>query len=123
MTSRAAARERLSAVLLAATFLGGCLGAAARAGVAEWLSQDPWPWATFAVNAAGAFVLGLATARPAVERAFLGAGFCGALTTFSAFQLELLNMVDDGALVRALAYASASLVLGLAAVRAGRQLS
>ena len=91
--------------------------------MAEWLSQHPWPWGTLAVNVAGSFVLGLATARPPAARAFIGAGFCGALTTFSAFQLELLGMLDDGAVARALAYAAASLVAGLAAVRAGRALS
>jgi CrcB protein len=116
-------RERLSAGLLAAVFVGGSFGALARAGVVEWLAQDPWPWATFAVNLAGSFVLGLVTARPPVDRALLGAGFCGALTTFSAFQLELLEMLDDGALARAAAYASASILAGLVAVRVGRGLS
>ena len=50
---------------LAAIFVGGFLGAAARALIAEALPQDPseWPWAIFAVNLAGAFVLGYFATR------------------------------------------------------------
>ena len=82
---------------LAAVFIGGVVGALARAGVAEALPPAPghWPWATLLVNVAGAFVLGAVAAR-GYRRALLGQGFCGALTTFSAFQLELLHMLDAG---------------------------
>ena len=79
-----------------AIFAGGFLGAAARALTAEALPQDPseWPWAIFAVNLAGAFVLGyVATRLPRSDyrRSFIGTGFCGALTTFSTMQIELLG--------------------------------
>ena len=116
-------RERLSAALLAATFLGGCLGAVARAGAAEWLTQDPWPWATFAVNVAGAFLLGFFVTRlqerlplSAYRRPFLGTGVCGALTTFSTLQLELLRMLDRGDMALAVAYALVSVAAGFLAV-------
>ena len=107
---------------LAAVFIGGVVGALARAGVAEALPPEPghWPWATLLVNVAGAFVLGAVAAR-GYRRALLGQGFCGALTTFSAFQLELLHMLDADRTGLAAAYATVSLALGLAAAELGRR--
>ena len=107
---------------LTAVFIGGVAGALARAGVADALAHDPgrWPWATLLVNAAGAFLLGWVAAR-GFRRELIGQGFCGALTTFSAFQLELLRMLDDGRIGLALAYAGASLALGVAAAELGRR--
>ena len=103
-------------------FAGGIAGALARAVVAEALPHDPgeWPWATLLVNIAGAFVLGLVAAR-SLRRALIGQGVCGALTTFSTFQLELLQMLDAGRDGLALAYAGASLAAGLAAAELGRR--
>jgi CrcB protein len=107
---------------LAAIFAGGFIGAVARAGLGEALPADPgaWPWATFAANIAGGFLLGLVAAHlPArnLQRfRFLGTGVCGALTTFSTLQLELLRMLDADRLGLALGYAGASIVLGLTAV-------
>ena len=107
---------------LGSVFIGGVAGALARAGVAEALPHDPghWPWATLLVNVAGAFVLGAVAAHGA-RRALLGQGFCGALTTFSTFQLELLQMLDDARAGLALAYAAVSIALGLAAAELGRR--
>jgi CrcB protein len=44
----------------------------------------------------------------------LGTGFCGALTTFSALQVETLTLAQDGHTGVALIYASASLAAGMA---------
>ena len=106
---------------VAAIFAGGFLGAAARAEVAEALPPHAgqWPWATFAVNVAGAFVLGYFATRlqerlplSAYRRPFVGTGVCGALTTFSTMQVELLKLPAG----LALGYAAASLIAGFAAV-------
>jgi CrcB protein len=109
---------------LAAVFAGGTAGALARAGVAEALPHDPghWPWATLLVNIAGAALLGLVLAGSdgGYRRPLLGAGFCGALTTFSALQLELLEMLDAGRAALALLYAAVSVAAGVAAARAAR---
>ena len=110
---------------LAAIFGGGVIGALARAGVAEAVPHDggQWPWGTFAVNIAGAillgyFVTGLQERLPlsAYRRPLLGTGFCGALTTFSTMQVELLGMLDDGRTGLAAGYAAASIAVGFLAV-------
>jgi CrcB protein len=109
----------------AAIFVGGCLGALARAGLTQALPPDQgrWPWATFLANVAGAALLGWAVTRPwerlprgHERRLFVGTGFCGALTTFSTLQLELLTLIDGGDWALALAYAGASLLAGLGAL-------
>jgi fluoride exporter len=111
--------------VLAAIFAGGFVGATARALVAEALPHDSgqFPWGTFAVNVAGAFALGYFTTRlherlpvSAYRRPLLGTGFCGALTTFSTMQLELLEMLDDRHLGLAVVYALASVCAGFLAV-------
>jgi fluoride exporter len=112
---------------LAAIFVGGAIGALARYGLAEALPHEAgtWPWATFAVNIAGALALGYLTTRlqerlppTAYRRPLLGTGFCGALTTFSTMQVELLQMLDDGRAGLAAGYAAASIVAGVLAIAA-----
>ncbi len=119
---------QLDARGLTAIFAGGVLGTLARAGVVEAFppTAGAWPWATFAVNVAGAFVLGLVAASPwalvpraAHRHAFAATGVCGALTTFSTFQLELLRMLDATHVTLALGYGVASLATGFAALLAG----
>ena len=110
---------------VAAIFAGGFAGAVARAEVDTQLTSGTahWPWATFLVNVAGAFLLGYFATRlqerlplSAYRRPLLGTGFCGALTTFSTMQLELLRMLDADRVGLALAYAGASVTAGFFAV-------
>jgi CrcB protein len=114
---------------LTAVFAGGCAGTLARAALGEGLTHDlgSWPWATFAANVAGAFLLGVFVTRLGASdtpsRPLLTTGFCGALTTFSTLQIELLDMLDEGHLALALAYAVASVVAGLGAVTLGSRVA
>src|SRR3954449_3202345 len=110
---------------LAAIFAGGFIGAIARAELGELLSAGGpgWPWATFIANIVGAFLLGYFATRlqerlplSAYRRPFLGTGICGALTTFSTFQIELLHMLDADRIGLALVYAATSLAAGVIAV-------
>lgn len=111
--------------LLAAIFAGGIVGSLARSALTELLPHDArqWPWATFAVNVVGAFLLGYFVTRlqerlalSTYLRPFLGTGICGALTTFSTMEVELLRMIDADAWGLAVAYAVASVGGGFAAV-------
>ena len=82
-----------------------------------------WPWVTFGVNVVGAFLLGYFATRlqerlplSAYRRPLLGTGFCGALTTFSTVQLEVVRMVDAERYGLAAAYVVTSVALGYLAV-------
>lgn len=110
---------------LAAIFAGGFAGALLRIAVARAVApgRGDWPWETFAVNLAGSFLLGYFATRlqerlplSAYRRPFLGTGVCGGLTTFSTFQVEILDLLRAGEVGVAAAYAAASIAAGLAAV-------
>lgn len=118
-------RPRLDRQELGAIFLGGCVGAVARAALAQSLvvGADAWPWTTFSVNLVGAALLGWLITRlqerlppSRYSRAFLGTGVCGALTTFSTVTVELMKMLDGGHVTLALAYAGASVAGGFALI-------
>ena len=112
---------------LAAIFAGGFAGAIARVALAESAAADPaqWPWATFVANVAGALVLGYVAERVRDRRSrlLLATGLCGALTTFSTLQLELLWMLDAGSYALTATYALASVSAGLVAVAFGRAIA
>ena len=92
-------------------FVGGALGTLARAGLLAALpATTGWPWATWIVNLAGTAVL---AATPKRHLRLVGTGFCGALTTFSTFQLEVLRMLDRGDALQAAAYVGSSVAAGL----------
>ena len=115
--------------VLALVMLGGALGAGARHLVGAFLlrqAQGGWPWGTFAVNLAGAFLAGLVFAwlegrGPSATywRAFLIVGVMGGMTTFSALMLECLLFERSGRPGMVVAYLAASLAGGLVLVWAG----
>jgi CrcB protein len=93
---------------------GGACGALVRALLGRWIQTD-FPYATLIVNIAGSFILAAAaTGLPAgsgLIQAFIGAGFCGALTTFSTFILETVILFRSGFRRRAVVYLTATLLL------------
>ena len=108
--------------------MGGAVGALARVALVQTgVGRAPgWPWITFSVNLAGAFLLGYFVTRlqerlplSAYRRPLLGTGFCGAFTTFSTVQVELLTMLDAHRDGLAAAYVAASIVLGYASIHLG----
>ena len=108
--------------------LGGCLGAMARYGVIRWLGaySTAFPYATLLVNVAGSFLAGLFATwifqKTPIEgelRLAIQVGFLGALTTFSSFSMETMNLLHNGHTYKALANIGLNLVLCLLAVWAG----
>ncbi|HEY2537741.1 MAG TPA: CrcB family protein [Solirubrobacteraceae bacterium] len=119
-----AAHPQISRLELAMVGAGGAVGALGRVGLEQaWpTATGGWPWATLAVNILGAFVLGALMSGlrhgPVSISTYrlLGTGFCGALTTFSTMQLELLQMLDRARYDLALGYVGVTLLGGYAAV-------
>ena len=104
--------------------LGAAVGAPLRFLVAGWLdgrrlrgAGGALPWGTLAVNVVGSLSLGWfsATALDGRLAALLGVGFCGGLTTYSAFAVQTLAL---GAR-RGAVYAALTVGLGLAACMLG----
>ena len=115
-----------------AILAGGAVGALARAGVGEALphGRGGCPWATFLVNLGGAALLAWLTTRltemvapTRYWRFLIGTGFCGALTTFSTFQVETIRLAGDGYAGVAAGYAVASLIAGMAVAAAATVLA
>jgi fluoride exporter len=114
-------------------FAGGGLGSMLRYAVGLWVEArvgPGFPWGTFAVNISGCFLIGVlatladehAWITPAARLALV-TGFLGGFTTFSTFGLETWELVEDGLVGFAAANAAASVVVGVAAVVAGVQLT
>lgn len=120
--------------MLGAVLLGGAVGGLARWGLADGLGAGAdagaWPWGTLVANVLGALLLGAVAAslshhpdRLRLRGAMLlGPGLCGALTTFSALQLEVVRLLRDGRAATAAAYLLVTLAAGLAALAAGDRL-
>ena len=113
-------------VLLVA--LGGGLGAAGRFGVSLAMPAraDAWPVATFGINVVGSLLIGvlagwLSSRGDAGEpwRLFLGVGVLGGFTTFSAYSLETMRMIERNDWVGASTYSIGSVIAGLIAVAIG----
>ena len=110
---------------------GGALGSLARfwlAAAMTALTGPRFPWGTLLINVLGSFVIGLvgaATMAPArvgmppEVRVFLMVGVCGGFTTFSAFSLQTLELLQAAEFWPAVGYAAASVALCLVAVWTG----
>lgn len=102
---------------VAAAFVGGVVGTLLRAGLSRLWFDPAFPWATFSVNLIGSAALGYLAGsllhRPDPMLRFgVGAGVLGALTTFSTFVIEIVDLAEAGGPAGALAYAGASVLLG-----------
>ena len=109
---------------------GGALGAISRFLVGQAglrLLGSGLPWGTFAVNIIGSLAMGLLIgwltmidrSHETSLRMFGVVGFLGGFTTFSAFSLELVMMIERKEWLPAFTYASTSVVLALAALMIG----
>jgi CrcB protein len=117
--------------MLFAIALGGATGTLLRYAVGMLLAPATlrFPLATLLINVSGSFLIGWLAEYPGLVnptlRVALIVGLCGGFTTFSAFSLETMRLIQRGEVARAAFYAGASVVLcigatalGLAAARA-----
>ena len=102
-------------------FLGGGFGSVAR----YWLglkiqtfSNNNFPFGTFAVNIIASFVLGFIVGLAVLkqgnfgsQRLLFGVGFCGGLSTFSAFTMESATLFKNGSVTLALVYILTSIIV------------
>jgi fluoride exporter len=118
----------------AAVGVGAVLGAWSRWGLAVALNHlvPALPLGTLAVNLVGGFLIGAAlelftqhATLPAEYRLFFVTGFLGSLTTFSAFSLEAVMLLQESRYGWAMALIGSHLIgslamtlLGFAVVRA-----
>jgi CrcB protein len=113
-------------VLLGVGVLGG-VGAIARMlldGAVAARIAGAFPWGTLAVNVSGSFVLGalVGVALAGDGYRLAGTGLLGAYTTFSTWMFESHRLGEDGRLRLGALNFAVSLILGIAAVWAGRRL-
>ncbi|CAM3283441.1 CrcB family protein [Nocardioides dubius] len=110
---------------LAAAMLGGMLGALARWQLQELTPSTAFDWTVLAINVAGSALMGVLMAwvaagtAPALARPFLGVGVLGGFTTFSAYAVDVVSMVDDGRAALALGYLVLTVLGALLAVIGG----
>ncbi|MFF0494123.1 fluoride efflux transporter FluC [Nocardia sp. NPDC004068] len=119
---RESARER--GVLMGVIAIGGSLGALGRYGLAQLWPTTPggFPWATFATNVTGCFLLGVLMvlitdvwSAHRLLRPFLGVGVLGGFTTFSTYANETRNLLQPNSIGVAFGYLAGTLICALLA--------
>lgn len=110
-------------------FIGAGLGGVLRFGVNTWTLRafgPSFPYGTLLVNVTGSALMGMLAgylmARGDLSsgwRLFLATGLLGGFTTFSAFSLDVLQLIERSDWMLAAAYIAGSIVLSIAALAAG----
>jgi fluoride exporter len=107
---------------------GGAIGAASRFHISRLIGPfagNGWPTATLAVNLVGGLAMGLlagAMVRSGLAdgwRLFVGVGLLGGFTTFSAFSMEMVQLLQDGRWVDGVGYAAVSVIGSMLLLAAG----
>ena len=106
--------------------LGGAFGSMLRYGSALLIGPKPFPLAILLINITGSFIIGLVMAGSlrnevfaANWKLFLATGICGGFTTFSAFSLDNLLLLESGKFWLFALNIAGSVLLGIAAVWMG----
>jgi CrcB protein len=127
------ATSTFQATLLVAT--GGGIGAALRFHMGRIVTEltgleTAFPWPTFTINVLGSFLMGILagwfarhSAGAETWRLLLGVGLLGGFTTFSAFSLEVVLLVERGMIALAASYAAGSVIAGALGLFAGLMLT
>ena len=106
--------------------LGGAFGSMLRYAFSYWFKSTSFPFGTFLVNFIGCFIIGavFGYALRAEDfsggwRLFLATGICGGFTTYSAFSVEMLTMLQQNRYGLFAAYLLATVILCLLATWLG----
>jgi len=109
--------------------LGSALGGVLRYLLSPFVQRsfaEGFPGGTLVVNILGSLVIGVVLRTAATgdlvspeARVFLSVGICGGFTTFSAFSIETLRLLQTDQWGRAFIYIGASVVLSIAAAALG----
>lgn len=109
--------------------MGGALGSMLRYGSGLLIGPRTFPLATLLINITGSFIIGVVMAYSLRNETFAGSwklflatGICGGFTTFSAFSLENLQLLQNGKTGMFALYTASSILLGIAAVWMGFKL-
>lgn len=115
---------------LGLALIGGAFGTAAREAI-SWVSSPAGdvPWAIFAINILGAFLLGIlldSLVRMGPDdglrrrmRVLVGTGFMGGFTTYSALAADTASLLDEGHFGVGVAYGLGTVLIGGLATWAG----
>jgi len=115
-------------MLWLAVAMGAAIGAPSRFAIERWFIRrkiEGWPYGTFAANQVGALILGVLTGVTVtlsngdsegwmLVTALVGTGFCGALTTFSGWASQILELTRGIPHWRGAAYGLVSVAVGFA---------
>jgi len=85
--------------------------------------ETVFPWGTLTVNITASLILGVVTGAathlsPELT-ALIGTGFCGALSTYSTFSYEVMQLSAEGARFQAVLNVAISLTAGIGAAALG----
>lgn len=115
--------------MILAVGAGGAIGAIARylmAGAFLRALGPGFPWSTMAINILGSFLMGVLAALLALRfslphplQAFFLTGVLGGFTTFSAFSLDAVSLLERGQTGATFFYIGGSVILSIAALCAG----
>ncbi len=119
--------------IIMAIAAGGAIGSVLRhfmsANIMRVMGPD-FPYGTMTVNIFGSLVMGLLVGILAryfdgnqILRVFLTVGILGGFTTFSAFSLDTIVLIERGALINAGAYVLASVIFSIAGLWFGLTLT
>jgi fluoride exporter len=113
-------------MIVVMVLVGGFVGAPARYLVDRGVQarhDTEFPWGTLTVNVVASLILGvltgLTTHVDARLSALIGAGFCGALSTYSTFSYEVVRLSQKRERFFAVAYVAVSVVAGVGAATLG----
>ena len=99
--------------------VGGAIGAILRWAISLAIPTQSFPWATLIINIIGSFCIGIIFGLVLQQQLsdqgslFLATGLCGGFTTFSAFSLETVGLLQSGKTAMAMGYVIASVLIGI----------